>query len=92
MQVKKIISISTAEYNANDWSGKFIKERNRAKIRNRYNQSPHLTQNTNGKVTTSQLDITNESQQVSPFSAGEHKASIKRRARKHNKTRQKQHK
>ena len=25
-------------------------------------QAPHLTQNTNGKVTTSQLDITNESQ------------------------------
>ena len=25
---------------------------------NRYNQAPHLTQDTNGKVTTSQLDIT----------------------------------
>ena len=31
-------------------------------VRNRYNQAPHLTQITNGKVTTSQLDITNESQ------------------------------
>ena len=31
------------------------------------NQAPHLTQDTNGKVTTSQLDITNESQEVSPF-------------------------
>ena len=30
-------------------------------IRNRYNQAPHLTQDTNGKVTTSQLEITNES-------------------------------
>ena len=29
----------------------------RAKIRNRYNQVPHLTQDTNGKVTNSQLDI-----------------------------------
>ena len=28
-----------------------------AKIRNRYNQVPHLTQDTNGKVTNSQLDI-----------------------------------
>ena len=36
------------------------KVRKRAKIRNRYNQAPHLTQDTNGKVTTSQLDITNE--------------------------------
>ena len=33
----------------------------RAKIRNRYNQAAHLTQNTNGIVTTSQLDITNKS-------------------------------
>ena len=46
-----------------------------AQIRNQYNQAPHLTQDTNGKVTTSQLDITNESQEVSPFPAGDHKAS-----------------
>ena len=52
----------------------------RAKIRNRYNQAPHLTQNTNGKVTTSQLDIINESQEVNPFPAGDHKASTNRRA------------
>ena len=45
-----------------------------AKIRNRYNQVPHLTQDTNGKVTNSQLDTTNESQEVSPFPAGDHKA------------------
>ena len=32
-----------------------------AKIRNQYNQVPHLTQNTNWKVTNSQLDTTNES-------------------------------
>ena len=41
-----------------------MKVRKGAKIRNRYNQAPHLTQDTNGKVTTSQLDITNESQEV----------------------------
>ena len=64
---------------------KHMKVRKRAKIRNRYNQTSHLTQDTNGKVTTSQLDITNESQEVSSFPAGDHKASIKRRARKHNK-------
>ena len=60
-----------------------------AKIRDRYNQVPHLTQNTNWKVTTSQLDIINESQEVSPFPAGDHKASINRRARKHNKNKTK---
>ena len=47
---------------------------NGAKIRNRYNQVPHLTQDTNGKVTNSQLDTTNENQEVSPFPAGDHKA------------------
>ena len=65
------------------------KVRKMAKIRNRYNQAPHLTQETHGKATTSQLDMLNESQEVSPFPAGDHKASTNRRARKHNKTRHK---
>ena len=38
---------------------------------------PHLTKDTYGKVTNSQLDTTNESQEVSPFPAGNHKAQIK---------------
>ena len=54
-----------------------------AKIRSRYNQVPHPTQDTNGKVTNSQLDTTNESQEVSPFPAGDHKAHINRRAQRH---------
>ena len=54
-----------------------------AKIRSRYNQVPHPTQDTNGKVTHSQLDTTNESQEVSPFPAGDHKAHINRRAQRH---------
>ena len=43
-----------------------------AKIRNRYNHVPHLTQDTNGKVTNSQLYTTNESQEVLPSPAGDH--------------------
>ena len=43
-----------------------------AKIRNGYNQVPHPTQDTKGKVTNSQLDTTNENQEVSPFPAGDH--------------------
>ena len=54
-------------------------------IRYRYNQVPHLTQDTNGKVTNSQLDTTNESQEVSPFPAGDHKAYINRHAQRHSK-------
>ena len=54
-------------------------------VRNRYNQVPHLTKDTNGKVTNSQLDTTNESQEVSPFPAGDHKAHINRRAQIHSK-------
>ena len=56
------------------------KVRKRAKIRNRYNQAPHLIQDTNGKVIRSQLDITNESQEISPFPAGDHKALTNRHA------------
>ena len=56
-----------------------------ANIRNRYNQVPHLTQDTNGKVTNLQLDTTNESKEVSPFPAGGHKAHINRRAQRYSK-------
>ena len=63
-----------------------MKVRRGAKIRNRYNQVPHLTQDTNGKVINFQLDTTNESQEVSPFQAGDHKAHINRRAQRHSKT------
>ena len=56
-----------------------------AKIRCRYNRVPHLTQDINGNVTNSQLYTTNESQEVSPFPAGDHKAQINRRAQGHNK-------
>ena len=39
-------------WDLNDFQG--IKVSKGAKIRNRYNQVPHLTQDTNGKVTNSQ--------------------------------------
>ena len=63
-----------------------------AKIRNRYNQVPRLTQDTNGKVTNSQLDTANEIQEVSRFPAGDHKAQINRRAQRHNKLKTEKHK
>ena len=64
-------------------SAYFVKVSKGAKIRNRYNQVSHLTQDTNENVTNSQLDTTNESPEVSPFSAGDHKAHINRRAQRH---------
>ena len=56
-----------------------------AKIRNQYNQVPHLTQDTNLKVINSQLFTTNESQEVSPFPAADHKVQINRSTQRHNK-------
>ena len=56
-----------------------------AKIRNRYTQVPHLTQDTNGKVTNSQQTPQSERQEVSRFPAGDHKAHINRRAQRHSK-------
>ena len=56
------------------YDSEYTKESKGAKSRNRYKQVPHLTLDTNGKVTT------NESHEVSPFPAGDHKAQIYRRA------------
>ena len=67
-----------------------IKVSKGAKIRSRYNQVPHPTQDTNGKVTNSQLDTTNESQEISPFPAGDHRAHINRRAQRHSKHKREQ--
>ena len=58
-------------------------------IRNRYNQVPNLTKDTNVKMTNSQLDTTTQSQEVSPFPAGDHKAQINRRKKGIANTRQK---
>ena len=54
-----------------------MKVRKATKIRNRYNHVPHLTRIPHGKATKTQLNITNESQVVSPFPAGDHKAAQK---------------
>ena len=63
-----------------------IKGSKGAKIRNLYYQVPHQTQDANEKVTLLQFDTTNESQVVSPFPAGDHKAQINRRAQRDRKT------
>ena len=79
-------TISSIDFKG-DWSvsGMFDKVSKGAKRRNRYNQVPHLTQDTNGKATNSQLDTTNKSQDVSIFPTGDHKAHINRRAKCHSK-------
>ena len=63
-----------------------------ATTRNQYYQVAHLTQDTKGKVTNSQLDTTNESQEVSPFLAGDHKAHINKHAQTHSKHQTEKHK
>ena len=70
----------------------FVRGGNRkaAKIRNRYNQVPHLTQDTTWE-SDKKTNITNNSQDVSPFPAGDHKAAMNRRESMTN-TRHKQHK
>ena len=54
------------------------KVRKAAKFRNRYNQVPHLTQDTTWESDKNTVNITNKSQQVSPFPAGDHKAAMNR--------------
>ena len=58
----------------------------KAKIRNRYNQAPHLTQDItreSGKNTIKHH--IQESQELSPFPVGGHKASMRRQEDKTNK-------
>ena len=55
------------------------KVRKTARIMNQYNQVPHLSQGTkweNNKIT---MNITNKSQEVSPFPSGDRKAAMNRR-------------
>ena len=73
------------QYNILILKGFVFEVRKGATIRNRCNQVPHLTQDTNEKVTNSPLDTTNESQEVSSFPAGDHKAQINKRIQRHNK-------
>ena len=56
-----------------------MQSRKGAKIKNQYNKVPHLTQDTQGKVSKTQLNLTNESQEVSSFPAGDLKAAMNRR-------------
>ena len=53
------------------------KVRKMAMIRNRYNQVSHLTQGSiwESDKKTIKLNITNESQEVSPYPAGDHRAA-----------------
>ena len=64
--------------------GKYNVSKKKGKDQESIQSSTTLSQHANGKVIPSQLDITDQSQEVSPFPAGDHKASINRRARKHN--------
>ena len=59
-----------------------------AKIRNRYNQVPHLTQDITWESNKTTINITNKNQEVSPFlasdlpfQAGDHKAAMNRHKR-----------
>ena len=48
-------------------------------IRNRCNQVPHLSQDTKWESNTITINITNKSQDVSPFPSGDRKAAMNRR-------------
>ena len=68
-----------------------IKVKKEAKIRKGYNQVPHLTQDTIWDSNKNTVNITNKSQEVSPFPAGDHKGSNEQ-TRKHEKPKTQKHK
>ena len=56
-----------------------VKARKKVKIRNRHNQVPHLTQDTTWESDkNTRKHHTQESQEASPFPAGDHKAAMNR--------------
>ena len=55
-----------------------FKVRKTARIRNRYNQVPHLSQDTKWESNKITINITNKSQEVSHFPSGDHKAATNR--------------
>ena len=55
---------------------RIVKVRKMAKIRNQYNQVSHLTLDTTWESNKTTINITNKSQEVSPFPAGDHKAAM----------------
>ena len=90
-RAEELLNLKDTHYDKNT-KDESIRISKGAKIKNRYNQVPHLTQDTNRKVTNSQLDTTNVSQEVSPFPAGDHKAHITDAYKGIANTRQKKHK
>ena len=50
-----------------------------ASIRKRYNQVPLMTQDTTQESNKNTINITNKSQEVSPFPEGDRKAAMNRR-------------
>ena len=57
---------------------RLLKVRKTARIRNRYNQVPHLSQDAKLESTKITINISNKSQEVSPFPLDNHKAAMNR--------------
>ena len=53
-----------------------MKVRKETKIRKRYDQVPYLPQDTTREINKNIINITNKSQEVSPFPAGDHKSAV----------------
>ena len=58
---------------------KALTVRKTARRRNQYNRVPHLSQDTKWESNKITINITNESQEISPFPSGDHKTAMNRR-------------
>ena len=69
-KVSNTLDPDQARHISRAWSG-LIKVRKTARIRNLYNQVPHLSQDTKWESNKITINITNKSQEVSPFPSGD---------------------
>ena len=74
-----VSKIYPAELQLNKANASDTEVRKTTKIRKRYNQVPHLTQDTTWESNKNTINITNKSQEDSPFPAGDPKAAMNRR-------------
>ena len=72
--------VSNVSKNKKSMNGAASNVRKTTKIRNRYNQVKHLTQDTTLESDKNTIKHKNESQEVSSFPAGDHNAAMNRSA------------
>ena len=78
-ELNTLCVLTKAATRAHIWPVKYIQVRKTANIRKRYNQVPHLTQDTTWESDKNTIKHHYKIHEISPFPAGDHTTAINRR-------------